>query len=755
MMWLTFQPGKPAVNRRIVSAIGRLWWLWAVAVCGPLLALSVTWLPLIAEYRVTAPALSDAALTQLQVSPSAATLTDLQQMDYGVRRIDDQARIVEIADLLLDGVLALDGYESVAVGLLPESGSFTHGPAAMQLKLASMLIPDLLLQAYEASGDRHYFESARLVTLAWARMERDAWVPSGLLWNDHAIASRILYLARFWRQYRMDAAFDIREAGEILGFVSRSAEHLARETRYTYRTNHGIMQNLGLLHVAAAFPELPRREAYLSVALGRLARHLPYFVSPDGVILEHSASYQEFGVELLYYLDRYLQILQLDRPDAWRKRSANSYCFLRHIVRPDGSYPYYGDSFGQVEIPLIRDALFSGRPLLNARCSDDFMFLDEDFGAASYRGSGAGLPAAEGWDAIASHTFAAWANFRGGAHKHADESSVFAWFAGQDWWVASGYWPFGDPVRESAVSWSGSNAPHLRGEEVQTQRVTSLLNHASSDALLFLDLERVSTQATFRRQVLHLSPDVWVVLDSNAVERAAGTDSVETFWTVSPDVLASKRLQNGMFGLQSKQLPAGLDVAFLGGDGHSVALGTGRREPFMGMVSGGGKLAESQVFAIGTSQGSWSGTVWAGNPRGAGHVLQQLPVMNWGAPDDWQLMLRLRTGDIEIVRQQGRLKLSGDGTFETVSLSEGQSELHQLTESTNLFMLNANEFPLFSDYLSARVKVSYMLLALLLVHWLFLAAGLKYSQRLGMSLTLLALFGWTGLSGWLYLDFLS
>lgn len=745
--------GMPA-DPEVVLNIRKHWLIVAAALIGPLLALAVTWLPLIAEYRVAEYVVTDPALAGLRRSPADATLTELQRMNYGLRRLEGRSRIIGTADALIGGVLTLDGYEALAVGTAPNLADLERGPATMQLKMASMLVPDLLLQAYSETGERHYFDHTISATLGWARMEKATWIPVGLLWNDHAVASRVLYLARFWQHYRVDEMFDAEIAGEILGFVSRSAEHLARAQRYTYRTNHGIMQNLGLLHVAAAFPELPRRQDYLNLALARLDRHLPYFVSPEGIILEHSGSYQEFGVELLHYLGRYLQILELDQPDAWATRSANSFCFLRRIVRPDGTYPFYGDSFGSLAIPLVSDAVLSGSPLLNADCSGNRFLMSEDFGYASHRAPAFASP--PDWKEAVSHTFVAWANFVGGSHKHADEPSVFAWYAGQDWWAASGYWPFGDPARASAVSWEGSNAPHFAGEPAETPRVTSLLKHAVSDALLFLDLERVSDRGRFRRQFAHVAPDVWVVLDSDTVAASSRQDSIRTLWTTGPDVSVSPRDARDLFKLTSQGSPASLDVAFIGADGTSVALSTGSREPFMGMVVDGRKLVASNVLVVESSPNSWHGTVWVGNPDGTVHLLRQQPAMNWSAPDDWELSFRLPAREFRITRRHGRLELGDGDAVKAVDLVEGRAELNQLARATDLLMSNAEEYGGFSDYLSARKKVSSVLLALALIYWLVVVVAARLgSKRMGDFLSAIGLFGWVVLSCWLFMGYWS
>ena len=96
------------------------------------------------------------------------------------------------------------------------------GLPAWQLALASFRIPNILLNAYEASGRKEFLIMARDVILAWASYERSAWLPKGLLWNDHAIAARVPVLAKFWRHYRNHPDYDPEAARYILQLVARS-----------------------------------------------------------------------------------------------------------------------------------------------------------------------------------------------------------------------------------------------------------------------------------------------------------------------------------------------------------------------------------------------------------------------------------------------------------------------------------------------------------------------------------------------------
>ena len=62
----------------------------------------------------------------------------------------------------------------------------------------------------------------------------------------------------------------------------RSGELLAKQKLFTVRTNHGVMQNIALLQVTAAFPLLPKTKDWRNLAIERLELQLGFYVSDEG-----------------------------------------------------------------------------------------------------------------------------------------------------------------------------------------------------------------------------------------------------------------------------------------------------------------------------------------------------------------------------------------------------------------------------------------------------------------------------------------
>ena len=115
-------------------------------------------------------------------------------------------------------------------------------------------MPDILVDAYTASGNDAYLTFAKDLIIAFAKMERKLWIDRGLIWNDHAVAERATVIIKFWRAYRNHNNFNPTEARLILQLLQRCILLLAKPSHFNSVTNHGIMQNLALLQYSIAFP---------------------------------------------------------------------------------------------------------------------------------------------------------------------------------------------------------------------------------------------------------------------------------------------------------------------------------------------------------------------------------------------------------------------------------------------------------------------------------------------------------------------
>ncbi len=725
--------GRPLV----LAALGRAALLPAVALFGPVAAVLAVWLPVLVHYHVADPVILPEAVARLRQVPSDAVLQRLDEARFAMgSRAGGDIRVA--ADEILRGRYRTGSGETVAVRLEPTTALLSVGSPMAQLEVSCLVVSQVLLDAYRATGEQRYFGAALQSALAWSRFEKAAWLPVGFLWNDHAIAGRMVVLTDLWREYRRRGDFDPVLGGEILAFVARSAALLARNSHYTARTNHGIMQNLGLLYVAAAFPDLPGVEGHIALAMDRLALHLPYYVSPDGVVLEHSAGYQNFALNLLRYALEYADVLGLAAPSGLKERYEAAWCFRRHFSRPDGSVPSYGDTRGGRREPV--------GPVgeVNVSCRQQGpSWIDQDFGYASIHG----------FSEAADQLFMAWANFPGQAHKHSDELAAWLWLDGRDWWAGSGYWPYDDPAWWSAVSWRGANAPHRVGEAPSLDRDSRLLGLRDSDVVPFLDVERRAADGSvYRRQIAGLGSAGVLVLDS-----ATGDSSdarFETVWTLEPGIaVRSTPHDKDAYELLDVLSGRSLRAIFFGGASHTLQRLRGSRDPFAGLIAIRGEIHPTEAVITSAAFGAWSGALWQ-RSASTGAVDDGQRARHWNGPEHWSVSVAQGTGSITLSREGARLTLqSADAGHIDLPLMAGAASRPELDRAIAQYRRVSRQFPVFEDHLKYRWRATLGIGLLAAIQ----IAGVWVLGRLGVGAGLRAVLvvgAWAATSGWLYYQYL-
>ncbi len=330
--WETCLPGPfRALVRRLDGWVGFA--LTGLAVLG---VLAVVWVPEVTRYRVSVEVPYGELLSALRTAPDNDVLDEITRLSLtGQPRLSDEEAI-RAADGLVGGWYRPHGLPPVQVGPGFRPGALDAPSPTVAMLVAGLAPVEILVQAYRATGRHDYLRSASDYVAGFAAVERDALLPRGLLWNDHAIASRVGVLLAFWRVWRSEPAPDQEVERAALALLVRGAAQLAKPVLFNVSTNHGVMQNIALLQAAIALPGLPERPAWLAVAMRRLDVQFGFYVSPEGMILEHSAGYHQHGLTLLAMASRLAQLGGQPVPPAWIEAHARAVRVLAALRRPDG-----------------------------------------------------------------------------------------------------------------------------------------------------------------------------------------------------------------------------------------------------------------------------------------------------------------------------------------------------------------------------------------------------------------------------------
>jgi hypothetical protein len=753
------------------NVVLRIVGLFALAIGVPALVIvAVLWAPVVAHFWVGEPVVTVAEIQASRVLPTEQRFAEINDLSFGQPRpsLFDDEYLFRTADSLFDGEFSLGRREGLPAGVPFDPADLVRGPVSWQLRYASLLLPSVLVEAYERSGEERYLLAARDFLLDWQKYEGGLWLPKGFIWNDHALAARVVPLAKFWSVYRSHPSFAEEDARRILELVARTGRMLADPDQYTFATNHGKFQNLALFHLALSFPALSESDLYLSLARERFAEQMEYLVAPDGAILEHTAEYHFSGLERLTVAFRYFTLAGMEVPADWWLKYEKAMNLHREFIRPDGSLPRLGNTKPMVARRgtfVVEGDLAGGVGAPSFRTDWDAksaFALHPVGGFAAWWHNLAECEAPNA--AVPFQIVANWSHFPGHAHKHADELSVNAWADGVEWLAATGFWPYGahiPPGRRWAISWPGSNAPHLRGEAYDSERESDLLAYGSSCDLSALHLRRTTDDGfAVQRQIISLAEGVWVVVDSFDDVRMR---TVDTFWTFDPEVTLHQEGAMGQMRLSSDHSSLDVDAWFLGPDDPAVTVHRGSLEPAAGWAIA--RESEDVIPAYTArverpSSGSWSAAVFRLKDR-----LADVPDIDavefdyWNNPVDWALMIRDPVRTLRLVRSSTELTVSaqGNGSGDRVLELGGPVDVSLQREKIRQAFAAAEKTygPKFSVNQDRRVRLTVALLGLVIAQEVFFFLYKLLFNYKYMALRLLAAFAWLPLGLLIHLRYFA
>jgi hypothetical protein len=704
------------------------------AVVGPLIALALIWLPQWRAYWVS-PLLVEPAIVERarrepddQVLKAVAAIHLRQPIFHRTAVGADSRRYTEAAERLLRGEVQFDRLAPIEVDVPFTAANLERGLPTHQLHLAGLATAAILLGAHDETGDDRYLRAAGKEIEAFAAIDRWTLVPRGLLWNDHALAAQVGLLADYWWRVRQRSDLAPEHARMVLSLVNRVTARLAKPELFTYRTNHGVMQNIALLQSSRAFPYLDPDRERARVACGRLTEQLRYYVSPEGPVLEHSAHYHFYG---LYLLESFMQLALAEPcglPAALAQRIARARAFAELLRRPDGSLPVFGNTDHHDSSGDTSDESSWGPPRPTSRL----------FAASGYAVWWDGLQGGPAGDALA-QTVTTWSRFPSNAHKHADDMSVGVWAGGRTWLAGTGYWPYGVRGVDGANGWRGSNAPHIVDEGRRSVAAARLVAAADSPRAHAIELERTARDGVTRinRQIIAIDGRLWLIVDSAVSSR--DSSRIARVFGFGPE-RRLRRLAAGDFLIDvdgpgattpmPNPAPLGATPAarlsIVGTVVRTPTIVDGQIEPFGGWaVTSGTPVA---VPAIEVEQPA--GTVVASVLRvGDAPALAALPspvLADDATPGSWSLRIepadRATADGITTVRRRSRAIeiTTADGRTETLDLIAQADAAAARSAVVSDYQRTVASWSPFPDLLHYRYQLTWWLLGLLCVQELLL-----------------------------------
>lgn len=724
------------------------------------LVFAVIWIPWFSYNHVPDASIELAAIEDGRYTPDDRLLEELSS--YGILpplSWENDRQLVNAAEKLLQGQVDLPGFKFGSIKFPFTAVAMASGPTIWQLRIHSLVLPQVLLEAYKAEGRAVFLRAAADYLVAYDDYEGSGWQLGGFLWNDgwsryvrndHAVSARIFILAEFWRLYRLSDEYQPDVAEAVFRMAARCSYLLMEPSRFTFATNHGIMQNLSICHLSLAFPTLPRVENHCRVAFDRFDEQVPFFINDEGFVLEHSPGYQGFALTLIGLVLRYRTLLGLEIPQRWLQKYEAAQRVYANLLRPDGSLPVFGDTSGGSNgasplVALVDDQVRAWQLKKRDWSPEKSSLLAPVAGYSLWWG---GL---DGWpDSRAlSQTMVAWSYFPGMGHKHADEMSLSFWAGGTSWWTNVGYWPYDAPGREVAESWEGSNAPHLIGESAQSERRTRLRYHGHESELAAIDLERRGPgNYHAQRQVIRVGPRLWIVVDAASAD---GGSSTQIAWTTSPGVQMIESGTSGKYKLTDGSSGRSLRAFFLGAPGTERRLIEGSLSPFAGwsVIRGVVHPAPAVVVAR-PADGSWVLTAWSLDAEHGPGLTGTPRMRHWTDAENWEVLLPTSIGLLTLQRREALIEVSSapSGPIWSLDLEPGQEVSQAIADLRGAFEAAAEKYGVVDTSSVYRVKVTVVLVVALLLNAILTRSVQRFRPAWSVSFLACIL-----MAGWLLLSF--
>ena len=714
------QPEMTSPSSRITTSLSTLWlWALAAALAGGMVIAWVWW-PVLGHVWVSVPTPSTASIERARSAPTGAALGAVaRQSPLGPKLPEQQQAVVTARRWLADPRLL----QSASAPLPLHAADLFRSEGTEGLAFASLAHVDVFVHAFNATQEVAFLNAARDHFLSLARYEKAAWRDRGFLWNDHAIASRVGVALRLWQAYRNHPSFDEAVAREMLEHVARCVALLADPNHFTAWSNHGVMQNLALLQAAAAFPTIVDAPVVQREAMRRLALQWDFYLSREGVVLEHSAAYHAEGTLLLSSALELALAAGLPVPADWAQPLDRAKAFLADITRPDGTLPPFGDT-----------RLQSGRSTALANTAAPAPLAATPL--TLYPVSGYAVMRQNAAAGSTSHVVVNWSNFPAQAHKHADELGLTLWAAGRGWITPTGYAPYGSPQRWPTERWLGSNAPHNVAEGATGSRTARLVGSAGNNHCALLDVERVGAEGGFRRQVVDLAAKRWIVIDWPLGPGVSA--GWEAMWTWEPDLVVRQSGPNQYIASDGAGQP--MTIAFASTSLPPVTtVRYGSLEPFGGWSATEDGVKRTQALHLAAQRGAPVATLL----DQSGHVVALTARLD--AADRWTLAgpgwSLTRNGDT----------VSGSGEAQPCRLlaqpaADVASERQQIHEALQLATAT---YPKYRNVDSYRDRMALLLAAALGIQLLVSASVIRWARRFATLLHGPVLLAWLALWGWL------
>ncbi len=487
-----------------------------------------------------------------------------------------------------------------------------------------------LAQAYFLTGDEPYAREAVAQMESWIEQNRAG---CGVNWQS-SLEIAIRTVSWMWTIFllRTSESLEERSTRRIMASLFAQCDHIySYPSVYTSPNTHLICEAAALFIAGMVFRELPRARRWREFGAMVLMNEMERQVSPDGVYCELSSCYH------CYAADCYLQTAILAHgqgapfPQWMLSRLSQMFEFILQVQRSDGTIPLLGDDDGgrflALAFPDYRSysdglgsaALFLERAdfkhqsgefheeslwLLGTEGWHAFELLKAEPPAEvrrSYPDAGYFVQRS-GWDSSDSHLVfdCGGLGLPTGGHGHDDALSLTLSSNGREILIDPGTYVynckpewrgyFRSAHAHNTVIVDGQSPSEPGGTFAWKRKATARLrNQLELTDIDYIDAERDSPatsakQIHFRRRVIFIRPNYWIVLDNL---RGSGEHRFDFLYHFAPgaQLFIGGDESKGEVECRAEIGDTGLQMFLYGSSAMQASAICGQTDPIQGWTS--------------------------------------------------------------------------------------------------------------------------------------------------------------------------
>jgi hypothetical protein len=232
-------------------------------------------------------------------------------------------------------------------------GADPIGSSVYRRALTELIWLDPLIYAYAANHDLAAFLDAKAIVLDFVARHPRVDRSSADVWERKRAGDRLIRIVYLLRVGACEHMLSGHQSKLLLKAARQHARFLFAEPNTPLRTNHDLVQDLGLMAVGRYLPFLETAQQWYENGNRRFKSGIAQLVDPvTGVHLEHTASYQMLSVDRVQsYLD-----LAIDPAPGMQTLLGLMREVASWFVMPDGTLAPFGDTpFGLPAPPYALD----------------------------------------------------------------------------------------------------------------------------------------------------------------------------------------------------------------------------------------------------------------------------------------------------------------------------------------------------------------------------------------------------------------